>query len=42
VGELIINDRRLKPIVDKVTEGERLSFEDGVRLYQTPDLLAVG
>ncbi len=32
----------LMDIYDKVTEGERLTYADGVRLYQTPDLSAVG
>ena len=38
----IIDDRRLLPILEKVQAGERLSFEDGVLLYKTPDILAVG
>src|SRR5919206_508270 len=38
----IIDDRRLLPILDKVERGERLSFDDGVTLYRTGDLLAVG
>jgi aminodeoxyfutalosine synthase len=42
VAELIINDPRLKPIADKVLAGERLSSDDGVALYRSPDLLAVG
>jgi len=32
----------LTDIHDKVQSGERLSFEDGVRLYQTNDLVALG
>jgi len=32
----------LAPIADKVLAGERLSFDDGVRLFQTRDLLALG
>lgn len=35
-------DNRLKPIQDKVSAGERLTFEEGVILFQTPDLLGVG
>src|SRR5947209_6222425 len=35
-------DARLNSIRDKVEAGERLSFEDGVTLYRSPDLLAVG
>jgi len=40
--ELQITDARLRPIVDKVLAGERLSAADGVLLYRSPDLLAVG
>jgi aminodeoxyfutalosine synthase len=42
MSELILNDQKLKPIGTKVLAGERLSFDDGVALYRTPDLLAVG
>jgi aminodeoxyfutalosine synthase len=42
VAELVITDQRLQPIAAKVLAGERLSEEDGVLLYRTPDLLAVG
>src|SRR5580704_2649335 len=35
-------DARLRPIRQKVEAGERLSFDDGVTLYRTPDLLGVG
>ncbi|MFN3728342.1 MAG: radical SAM protein [Fimbriimonadaceae bacterium] len=38
--ERIVGD--LIDIYQKVDSGERLSFEDGVRLYQTPNLTAVG
>ncbi len=41
-SELHISDPKLKPIADRVLAGERLSFEDGITLYRTPDLLAVG
>src|SRR5579871_5742630 len=37
-----IEDRRLLPIRDKVEAGERLSFENGVDLYRSNDLLALG
>jgi aminodeoxyfutalosine synthase len=36
------DDRKLVPIADKVLAAERLSFEDGVQLYRSPDILAVG
>ena len=38
----IFDDPRLEPIRQKVESGERLSFDDGVRLYRSPDLLGVG
>lgn len=36
------DDARLQPIVKKVLHGERLSFDDGLALYRSPDILAVG
>src|ERR1700732_3996060 len=38
----VIDDSRLEPIAAKVLAGERLSLEDGVALYRSPDLLALG
>jgi aminodeoxyfutalosine synthase len=38
----IFEDSRLLPIRDKVEAGQRLSYEEGVTLYRTPDLLGVG
>ncbi len=38
----IIDDTRLVPIFDKVLAGERLSYDDGLLLFRTADLLAVG
>ena len=32
----------LRDISEKLSAGERLSFDDGVRLFDVPDLLAVG
>jgi len=37
-----IDDARLRPIADKVLAGERLGLDDGLALYRTPDLLALG
>jgi len=37
-----IKNARLGDILDKVQDGERLSIEDGIRLFESPDLLAVG
>jgi aminodeoxyfutalosine synthase len=37
-----IDDRRLLPILQKVEAGVRLSFEDGITLYRTPDILTLG
>ena len=39
---LRVDDPRLEPIAGKVLAGDRLSFEDGVALYGSPDLLAIG
>jgi len=36
------SDPRLEPIAAKVLAGERLSFDDGIALYETGDLLALG
>jgi aminodeoxyfutalosine synthase len=41
-NELQITDARLRPIADKVLAGERLNATDGILLYRSPDLLAVG
>ncbi|HBK54156.1 MAG TPA: aminofutalosine synthase MqnE, partial [Syntrophomonas wolfei] len=35
-------DNRLEEIKNKVNAGERLSREDGIYLYQSNDLLAIG
>ena len=35
-------DAKLKPLEDKILNEERLTFEDGVTLFQSPDLLGVG
>jgi aminodeoxyfutalosine synthase len=37
-----ITDARLEPIAQKVLAGERLSADDGLALFQSHDLLAVG
>src|SRR5580692_11226464 len=41
-SELKITDTRLKPVAAKVLAGERLNAEDGVALYESHDLLALG
>lgn len=38
----LITDPRLLPIAEKVERSERLSYEDGLLLYETPDLTGVG
>ena len=38
----VIEDRRLQLIFEKVQAGERLSSQDGLTLFQTPDLLSLG
>ena len=39
---LQISDARLEPIAKKVLAGERLGAEDGLTLFQSNDLLAIG
>src|SRR6185437_11479190 len=36
------SDPALEPIVEKIAAGERLNFEDGVTLYRSGDILAIG
>ena len=36
------HDARLEPIAAKVLAGERLDFNDGLTLYGSSDVLAVG
>src|ERR1700749_2933102 len=36
------DDAALEPIAAKVERGERLSYEDGLALYRSGDILAVG
>jgi aminodeoxyfutalosine synthase len=38
----ILDDQHLRPVLGKVLAGERLSFDEGVLLYRSPDLLTVG
>ncbi|HLY65748.1 MAG TPA: aminofutalosine synthase MqnE [Chloroflexota bacterium] len=38
----VFEDQRLGPIRDKVEAGQRLTYDDGITLYRSPDLLGVG
>ncbi len=38
----LVKDKELLPIIDKVLNEERLSFEEGVQLFKTNDLLTLG
>jgi len=40
--EILFTDSSLAPIWDKVRGSERLSSDDGVRLFETPDFIGVG
>lgn len=42
LAEYQTSDARLRPIAKKVLAGERLSAEDGLALFESHDLLAVG
>lgn len=37
----LISDKKMQEIWDKIHHGERLSIEDGLYLFETPDLLSV-
>jgi len=37
-----VRDKGLVPIAEKVFEGERLSFEDGVKLFRSSDIHTIG
>jgi aminodeoxyfutalosine synthase len=37
-----VEDARLKPILEKVETGRRLTYDDGIGLYGTSDILALG
>jgi aminodeoxyfutalosine synthase len=39
---IAIEDRRLGPILEKVIAGARLGFDDGLAMYRSSDLLALG
>src|SRR3984957_16210026 len=41
-GDFRTHDARLRPIADKVFARQRLGFEDGLALYGSEDILAVG
>lgn len=38
----LVQDEALLPLIDPVLAGERLSFDDGLTLIESPDLLTVG
>lgn len=40
--ELRIEDARLRPILEKVQSGERLTYGDAVTMYRSSDILALG
>ena len=39
--DLHLRDPQIEPIADKVLSGDRLSFDEGMHLYRTPDLPAL-
>jgi aminodeoxyfutalosine synthase len=38
----LVEDKALIPIAEKILAGKRLSFEDGIRLFETRDILTLG
>jgi aminodeoxyfutalosine synthase len=41
-GDIWFRDRALIPVWEKVQRGQRLSLEDGMALYRTPDVISLG
>ncbi len=39
---MFVLDKNLFPVIDKVLNGERLSFEDGIKLFESNDILTIG
>src|SRR5665213_1940999 len=37
-----MEDLRLKPVLEKVEAGERLSFADSLAMFRSPDILSLG
>jgi aminodeoxyfutalosine synthase len=42
IDRRVISDPGLTPLADKIERGERLAPDDGIRLFESPDLLGVG
>ena len=42
IGDIRITDDTLRPIANRVASGDRLSAEDAVALFESPDLLGIG
>ena len=40
--DFLVRNAGLGDILEKIRDSERISVEDGIRLFQSPDLLAVG
>jgi len=40
--DITFRDKELGPVWEKVQKGERLSLEDGLLLYRTPDIIGLG
>ena len=40
--QVFVEDPQLRPILNKVEAGKRLSYDDGLALYRTTDILALG
>jgi aminodeoxyfutalosine synthase len=40
--QVVFEDSRLMPILEKVEAGVRLTYDDGIAMYRSPDILALG
>jgi aminodeoxyfutalosine synthase len=42
IGNIISSDKKLNKIAEKILNKQRLSFEDGVDLFETEDIHTLG
>ena len=42
IPQPVIEDKKLRPILEKVKAGERLGYQDGVTMFRSSDLLSLG
>lgn len=41
MDQFFVQDKALIPVIEKIRHGQRLSLQDGLKLYESPDLLTI-